>query len=133
MRRPRGEPALPQCPELNGLEVWPPELRSQGIGTAIICADEARARERGCHQIGLGVTDDNPRAAALYLRLGYQEIGYRYLDRCQYLDDHGRRHDIADPARFLVKQLQASSPAPTGSQGAVDLGALGGTPNSCGG
>jgi hypothetical protein len=26
----------PSCPELNGLEVWPAELRSHGIGTAIV-------------------------------------------------------------------------------------------------
>jgi GNAT superfamily N-acetyltransferase len=57
----------PRCPELNGLEVWPAERRSQGTGTAVIRAAETLARERGCHQIGLGVDDDNPRAAALYL------------------------------------------------------------------
>jgi GNAT superfamily N-acetyltransferase len=95
----------PRCPELNGLEVWPAERRSQGTGTAVIRAAETLARERGCHQIGLGVDDDNPRAAALYLRLGYQETDCRYLDRYYYLDDHGQRHDIADPARFLVKPL----------------------------
>ncbi|OHV46523.1 acetyltransferase [Parafrankia colletiae] len=96
-----------RCPELNGLDVWPAERQSQGIGTAVIRAAEARTYDRGYHQIGLGVTDDNPRAAALYLRLGYQETGCLYLDRYYYLDDHGHRHDVADPARFLVKQLQA--------------------------
>jgi ribosomal protein S18 acetylase RimI-like enzyme len=90
---------------LNGLQVWPAERQSHGIGTAIIRAAEARARERGYRQIGLGVADDNPRAAALYLRLGYLETGCRYLDRYHYLDDRGRRHDVADPARFLVNQL----------------------------
>jgi GNAT superfamily N-acetyltransferase len=99
---------FPRCPELNGLQVWPAERQSHGIGTAIIRAAEARARERGYRQIGLGVADDNPRAAALYLRLGYHETGCRYLDRYHYLDDRGRRHDVADPARFLVKQLQPS-------------------------
>ena len=97
----------PACPELNGLEVWPAARRSQGAGTAIVRAAEALARDRGCDQIGLGVIDGNPRAAALYLRLGYRETGCRYLDRYSYLDGRGRRHDVGDPARFLVKQLTA--------------------------
>jgi ribosomal protein S18 acetylase RimI-like enzyme len=100
----------PDCPEINGLHVWPAERRSHGTGTAIIRAAEALARDRGYHQIGLGVDDDNHRAAALYQRLGYQETGCRYLDRYYYLDDHGHRHDIADPARFLVKQLGEQHP-----------------------
>ncbi|WP_405749578.1 hypothetical protein [Streptomyces sp. NBC_01411] len=45
------------------------------------------------------------RAASLYLRLGYHETGCRYLDRYHYLDDEGLRHEVADPCRFLVKQL----------------------------
>jgi RimJ/RimL family protein N-acetyltransferase len=98
------------CPELNGLRVWPAERRSHGIGTAIIHAAEALTRDLGCHQIGLGVDDDNPRTAGLYRRLGYQETGLRYLDRYYYLDDHGHRHDIADPARFMVKQLREQQP-----------------------
>jgi RimJ/RimL family protein N-acetyltransferase len=98
------------CPEVNGLRVWPAERRSHGIGTAIIHAAEALTRDLGCHQIGLGVDDDNPRTAGLYRRLGYQETGLRYLDRYYYLDDHGHRHDIADPARFMVKQLREQQP-----------------------
>lgn len=95
----------PDCPELNGPYVWPPDLRSQGSGTAIIAAAEDIARQHGHHRIGLGVEDGNSRAAALYLRLGYQETGRRYLDRYAYIDSAGTRHDVADPARFLVKNL----------------------------
>ncbi len=95
----------PACPELNGLEVWPAERRSQGTGTALIGAAEALARDRGYRQIGLGVTDENHRAAALYLRLGYTETGCHYLDCWFGLDDQGHRHDFADPARFLIKPL----------------------------
>jgi predicted GNAT family acetyltransferase len=95
----------PCCPELNGLEVWPAELRSQGIGTAIVHTAEDLARQRGYHQLGLGVDDHNHRAAALYLRLGYQETGYHYLDCYHYIGDNGMRHEVADPARFLVKPL----------------------------
>ncbi|WET81647.1 GNAT family N-acetyltransferase [Amycolatopsis sp. QT-25] len=95
----------PDCPELNGLDVWPPELRSRGIGTALIAAAEKLAHQHGRHRIGLGVDDGNPRAAALYLRLGYRETGRHYLDRYAYVDSDGTRHEIADPARFLVKDL----------------------------
>ncbi|GAA4393500.1 hypothetical protein GCM10023088_72970 [Actinomadura verrucosospora] len=102
----------PNCPELNGLGVWPPELRSQGIGRALIGTAEALVRQRGHDRIGLGVDDDNQRAADLYLRLGYQETGCRYLDRYHYIDDHGTRHEVVDPARFLVKQLGRAGGVP---------------------
>jgi ribosomal protein S18 acetylase RimI-like enzyme len=98
------EPGVPDCPEINGLEVVP-ERRSQGIGTAIIRAAEQLAVQRGRHQIGLGVNDDNLRAAALYCRLGYRETGCHYLDRYSYVDDDGMRHEIADPCRFLIKTI----------------------------
>jgi hypothetical protein len=51
------------------------------------------------------MTDTNPRAAALYRRLGYTETNCSYLNRYHYIDEHGVRHDVADPARFLVKTL----------------------------
>lgn len=98
----------PDCPELNGLGVWPARLRSRGIGTAIVLAAEAVARERGHHRLGLGVNDDNHRAAALYLWSGYEETGCRYFDRYHYIDGHGRRHDVADPTRFLMKELRTT-------------------------
>jgi GNAT superfamily N-acetyltransferase len=96
---------FPHCPEVNGLTVWPPERRSRGVGTTIIRAAETRAIQRGYQQIGLGVEDDNFRAAALYLRLGYGETGCRYLDRYHHVDDHGVRHEVADRCRFLVKAI----------------------------
>jgi ribosomal protein S18 acetylase RimI-like enzyme len=95
----------PDCPEINGLAVWPAERHSRGIGTAIIHAAESLAARRGCRRIGLDVDDWNGRAAALYLRLGYEETDCRYLDRYHYIDDDGARHDIADPCRFLIKSL----------------------------
>ncbi|MFE9457436.1 GNAT family N-acetyltransferase [Streptomyces californicus] len=96
---------FPDCPELNGLSIWPPELRSRGIGSALIAAAEERVRAAGHARIGLGVNDDNHRAAALYLRIGYRETDCRYVDRYAYLDDEGVRHEVADPARFLAKEL----------------------------
>ncbi len=97
--------AFPDCPELNGLQVSPAPVRSQGIGSTLIGHAEQLARKRGCGQLGLGVDDVNFRAAALYLRLGYTETGCHYTDRYYYITDDEVRHDVANPARFLIKQL----------------------------
>jgi GNAT superfamily N-acetyltransferase len=101
-KEPEVRARFPGCPEINGLSV---ARRSQGIGTALIREAERLAAERGHHRIGLGVGDDNPRAAALYLRLGYAETGCHYLDRYGSVDTRGVRHEVADACRFLVKAL----------------------------
>jgi ribosomal protein S18 acetylase RimI-like enzyme len=93
---------FPACPELSGLMVAP-QRRSQGIGTTIIRTAEARVADRGFRWIGLGVDDQNERAAALYLRLGYRDLDVRYVDRYPYLDETGTWQQAADPCRFLVK------------------------------
>ncbi|MBA9002929.1 GNAT family N-acetyltransferase [Thermomonospora cellulosilytica] len=95
----------PGCPEINALAVWPPELRSRGIGTTLIRAAEQRARQRGHAAIGLGVEDGNHAAARLYLRLGYQDHDCPYLNRYDHLDRHGVRHEVVEHCRFLVKPL----------------------------
>jgi ribosomal protein S18 acetylase RimI-like enzyme len=51
------------------------ELRSLGIGSHLIGVAEVRMRERGVRTAELGVEHDNPRARALYERLGYREAG----------------------------------------------------------
>lgn len=109
---PEVQARFPGCPELNGLGIWPPDLRSRGIGTALIRAAEQRVRDAGQDLIGLGVGDDNRRAAALYLRIGYRETNCRYLDRYTVLDAGGVRQEVADPARFLVRDLGGASPGP---------------------
>jgi ribosomal protein S18 acetylase RimI-like enzyme len=93
------------CPELNGLQVWPEDRQGHGIGTAMIKEVERRVCERGIGHLGLGVDDVNERAAALYLRMGYAETEVRYLDQYFYITDDGTRHDVAEPCRFLVKTL----------------------------
>ena len=50
-------------------------VQSLGIGTALIVELERRARATGCRAVRLGVEHDNPRAARLYRRLGYTEVG----------------------------------------------------------
>ena len=49
-----------------------PELRSLGIGTFLVGALENRIRSRGISVAWLGVEVNNPRASALYQRLGYR-------------------------------------------------------------
>jgi ribosomal protein S18 acetylase RimI-like enzyme len=52
-------------------------LQSLGLGTRLIAALEKRVRRRGLRRVQLGVEHDNPRALALYRRLGYREVGSR--------------------------------------------------------
>jgi ribosomal protein S18 acetylase RimI-like enzyme len=50
-------------------------LQSCGIGTLLIGAAERRIRARGLHRAELAVEENNPRARALYERLGYAVYG----------------------------------------------------------
>ena len=104
-KEPEVRERIPDCPELNGLTVWPEERRSRGVGTRMIEHATRLVRQRGFGQVGLGVDDGNPRAAALYLKLGFTETGVRYVDRWVSIDQAGTRRDFADPCRFLVKLL----------------------------
>lgn len=49
--------------------------RGQGVGTALFDALFDLARDRGYRRITLDVIDSNPRAKALYQRLGFQATG----------------------------------------------------------
>lgn len=49
----------------------------RGIGSALLGALLAAARDRGCAEVFLEVRADNPRARGLYLRRGFEEIGVR--------------------------------------------------------
>jgi ribosomal-protein-alanine N-acetyltransferase len=48
-----------------------------GIGSALLGALLAAARDRGCAEVFLEVRADNPRAQGLYLRRGFKEVGVR--------------------------------------------------------
>jgi len=49
-----------------------PALQSHGIGTAMVAAAERAAAARGLSVAEIGAETDNPRARALYERLGYR-------------------------------------------------------------
>jgi ribosomal protein S18 acetylase RimI-like enzyme len=50
-------------------------FRGSGLGTSLMTHGAAWARHHGYEFIRLGVFDSNPRAVALYERLGYSEYG----------------------------------------------------------
>ncbi|MFF7442486.1 GNAT family N-acetyltransferase [Streptomyces sp. NPDC008122] len=52
-----------------------PALQSCGIGTFLIGSAEQRIAARGLTRAELGVEEGNPRARALYERLGYRAFG----------------------------------------------------------
>jgi ribosomal protein S18 acetylase RimI-like enzyme len=52
-----------------------PAMQSCGIGTALIAEGEERIRRRGLASAEISVEDVNPRARALYERLGYVAYG----------------------------------------------------------
>ncbi len=52
-----------------------PALQSCGLGTLLVRAAEQRIRDRGLRRAELAVEEDNPRARALYERLGYAAYG----------------------------------------------------------
>ncbi|WP_406006759.1 GNAT family N-acetyltransferase [Streptomyces sp. NBC_00637] len=52
-----------------------PALQSRGLGTLLVRAAEQRIRNRGLRRAELAVEENNPRARALYERLGYTAYG----------------------------------------------------------
>jgi RimJ/RimL family protein N-acetyltransferase len=65
------------------------DYRNQGLGTKLLSAAIEHARKVGLEKIELGVYASNPRAHALYKKLGFVEIGvnkkWRKLDG-EYFD-----------------------------------------------
>ncbi|MFD8550987.1 GNAT family N-acetyltransferase [Streptomyces fradiae] len=71
-----------------------PALQSRGLGTLLVRAAEQRIRSRGLRRAELAVEVDNPRARALYERLGYAAYGRKpdaWDEECP--DGSIRRHE----------------------------------------
>ncbi len=56
-----------------------PEARGRGVGTALLDAVCKEAKERGFREVRLDVIDTNPRARALYLHEGFEEVATHHL------------------------------------------------------
>jgi ribosomal protein S18 acetylase RimI-like enzyme len=65
--------------EISNLIVHP-EWRSKGIGTTIIRRLIGAARENELTEVEIGVAESNPRAMALYRRLGFRDDRRLTLD-----------------------------------------------------
>ena len=97
------QPHVPAAPEINGLQVWPEDLRGRGLGTAILAAVEQVARDRGHRVIGLGVAD--PRPQRLYERLGYRPSGLRYVGRYTEHADDGSTREVSEHCLWMIKEI----------------------------
>jgi ribosomal protein S18 acetylase RimI-like enzyme len=87
------------------------ELRSLGIGTHLISVAESRIRKRGLSVAQLDVEDNNPRARALYERLGYHEAGRRPAS-WDVEDADGNVSLYETELAMLRKSLSSSPPMP---------------------
>jgi len=96
---------LPGVPRLDPLEVLGP-FWGRGIGTALIRAAEATARQLGYEQLALGVGLDNPKARRLYERLGYADWGHGTVvgTWVEYPDDRPPV-TLSEVCDMLVKRL----------------------------
>jgi ribosomal protein S18 acetylase RimI-like enzyme len=85
-------------PELLNLGVDEAE-RGRGIGTAIVRAAEERV---GSGRLTVRVALDNPRARALYERLGYRGTGELTTTTYAYVDDAGVTRQATETDETLV-------------------------------
>lgn len=91
-------------PEIAHLQVGE-QHQGQGVGSAIIAAAQAVIATRGHARAALGVDQDNPRASALYLRLGYEPTGLVDTLGYTWVDLGGVSHPEIEHTELLVKEL----------------------------
>jgi ribosomal protein S18 acetylase RimI-like enzyme len=99
---------LPGVPEINTGEVRG-DMRSRGIGTALIAECEKLASRRRARRVCLLVADDNPRARRRYERLGYRDTGATEVV-AEYDDTNaaGETRHFREECAVLVKELARS-------------------------
>lgn len=76
-----------------------PEFEGRGIGSAILTELIEEARRRGAAEVLLEVRADNPRAQALYVRFGFEQI-------------HVRRRYYRDGTDALIMRLTLTEGIP---------------------
>ena len=89
-------------PELRNLRVEAAE-RGRGVGTAIVREAERHVGPRG--RLTVGVALDNPRARALYERLGYRGTGEVATTTYAYVDDAGVTRQATETDETLARDL----------------------------
>jgi GNAT superfamily N-acetyltransferase len=103
--RPEMASHLGDCPHVSRVGVRA-EMRSQGIGSAMIEAAEDIIRKRGYGRVGLAVAIDNDRARRLYQRLGYRGCGHgTYTVSWYQYDGNEPRERVEEVCIYLWKDL----------------------------
>jgi GNAT superfamily N-acetyltransferase len=97
----------PHLPEVDDLMIKD-TLRSRGYGSAFLSAIEKIARDSGFRKIYLSAEPlANPRAYALYQRLGYQaEQIQPYFKKWEFIDSAGKIQSGEEWLIDMVKQLE---------------------------
>ena len=87
-----------------------PHLRGRGYGSFLLRAVEKLAVEQGSKELYLWVESvKNPRAYALYLRLGYQPLqAHPYKFHWEFVDSAGQQHSGDSWRLDMVKPLVPS-------------------------
>ena len=104
-----GKPTHPHIPDIQSLRVLP-LFRGLGLGTRLLAASEAVIAGRGYNEVSLAVSIDNPRARALYERVGYVLVGEPYRDDWSYADAAGQTRRVRETVVDLIKPLQPCEP-----------------------
>ncbi len=81
-----------------------PAFQSSGLGTRMVDVVETDLLERGYKILTLNVAKDNPRAQALYQRLGYNVVDHE-PGVWSYTDHLGHRRSQIEPAWRMEKIL----------------------------
>jgi GNAT superfamily N-acetyltransferase len=80
-------------------------LRRKGVGTRLILAAEAELRRGRMWRLAVGVDVDNPGAARLYRRLGYQEWAHGLLETIREDVKDGKVIVLPDECHVYLKYL----------------------------
>jgi ribosomal protein S18 acetylase RimI-like enzyme len=81
-----------------------PAYRGRGVGPALMRSAELDALARDHRVIELAVNNVNPRARALYERLGYRAVG-PYSDHVRDVNDEGNTVSRDEPGTLLRHTL----------------------------